>query len=125
MQVDNFSQQHYFVNNNKIYKFLFDNKIVIECVHYDQNIIFEINNLLTQTTSDISEILLEHIHKSTEFLDKIFVNEKYFMKIISWLKPLDYYQYKKYLYEIIKFVYEDLYKISEETENYYHLNLCL
>lgn len=114
MQVNRLSQEHYFVNDIKIYNFLFDNQITIECVYYNQNILFNVNKLLSETTSEISEILLNSIHKSTEFLDKIFVHEKYFMKIISWLKPLNYYQYKKYLYHITLLVCEDVYKKSKE-----------
>lgn len=114
MQANNVSVEHYFVNDKKIYKFLFDSEVIIECVYYDQNIIFEVKNLLSQTTSNISEILLEDIHKSIEFLDKIFVHEKDFMKIISWLKPLNYYQYKKYLYHITVVVCEDEYRKSKE-----------
>lgn len=113
MQENDFHQEHYFLNDQKIYKFLFDNKNTIECTFYNHNVIFEISDLLSKTTREISEILLKDVHKNTKFLDKIFVQEKDFMRIISWLEPLNYYRYQKYLYNIFIFIDEDLLKLTQ------------
>lgn len=99
----NINFEPYNILNQTIYKFTFeDQNIIIKCIIKD-NLMFDISELISNVNIEIINLILKEISYS-KFVYGMFVSEKDFLNIISWIDSYKYEEYEKSIFCISLFL---------------------